>query len=74
MMRRRNGQLIMRIFRGFDTASRPADANTFVGQARTKLLASDSEGAAVHVYRVEFESGSRTNWPPSLGPAVSLLE
>jgi hypothetical protein len=58
MMRRRYGQLLMRIFRGFDTASRPADASTFVGQARTKLLASDSEGAAVHVYRVEFESGS----------------
>src|SRR5688572_27399078 len=73
MMRRGNGRLIMRIFRGFETALRPADANTFVGKARTKLLASDSEGAAVHVYRVEFESGSRTNWHVHSGPQWLLI-
>lgn len=62
MMGGAQGQPFMKIFRGVDTASRPADASSFVGPARTKLLASDSEGAAVHVYHVEFESGSRTNW------------
>ena len=63
----------MKIFRALDTASRRADTNSFVGSARTKLLASDSEGAAVHVYRVEFESGSRTNWHIHSGPQWLLV-
>jgi quercetin dioxygenase-like cupin family protein len=53
----------MNIFRGSDTPLRPADARSFVGPAHNKLLASsDDEGAPVHVYRVEFDDGGRTNW------------
>ena len=52
----------MRIFRNGDTTSKRADAQTFVGAAHTKLLASADENASVHVYRVDFEPGSRTNW------------
>jgi quercetin dioxygenase-like cupin family protein len=52
----------MRIFRDSDTASRPVDANSFVGPAVTKLLASSDDGNAVHVYRVAFDPGGRTNW------------
>jgi len=52
----------MRIFRNRETTSKPADAQTFVGAARTKLLAAAEDGAAVHVYRVDFEPGARTNW------------
>src|SRR5687767_14223682 len=63
----------MRIFRAFDTASRPADTSSFVGPARTKLLAPAGEGAAARVYRVESESGSRTNWHRHSGPQWLLI-
>ena len=63
----------MKIFPGLDSPSRPADAHSFVGPARTKLLASDSEGAEVHVYRVDFESSSRTNWHIHSGPQWLLI-
>ena len=52
----------MKIFRMAETAARAADANSFVGPAMTRLLASSDEGASVHVYRVEFGDGARTNW------------
>jgi quercetin dioxygenase-like cupin family protein len=53
----------MRIFRNNDSgASKPVDAQSFVGAAHTKLFASADDGAAVRVYRVDFESGARTNW------------
>jgi quercetin dioxygenase-like cupin family protein len=52
----------MNIFRGSDTPLRPADPTSFVGPAHTKLLASRDEGTPVHVYRVEFDDGGRTNW------------
>ena len=52
----------MQIFRDHDSASRPVDLRTFTGPARTKRLAAAEDGAAVHVYRVEFESGARTHW------------
>ena len=58
----------MKIFRGADTPSQPADANSFVGIARTKLLGLADDGAAVRVYRVEFEDGARTNWHTHSGP------
>jgi quercetin dioxygenase-like cupin family protein len=58
----------MVIFRDAATSSRAADSNSFVGTARTKLLASDQIAAPVHVYRVEFESGGRTNWHRHSGP------
>ena len=58
----------MRIFRDTDAPSRPADANSFSGPAATKLLASAEEGADVHVYRVAFEPGGRTNWHTHSGP------
>ena len=58
----------MRIFRNGDTTPRPVDATSFVGPATTRLLASADEGAAVHVYRVAFEPGGRTNWHIHSGP------
>jgi quercetin dioxygenase-like cupin family protein len=58
----------MRIFRDTDAPSRPVDANSFVGSAGTKLLASADEGASVNVYRVTFEPGGRTNWHTHSGP------
>src|SRR5262245_60627484 len=65
---------LMRIFRTHETELRPADAKTFVGAARTKLLASsDDPGASVHVYRVEFADGARTNWHTHSGPQWLLI-
>jgi quercetin dioxygenase-like cupin family protein len=58
----------MTIFRTADTPARPVDATSFVGPATTKLLASADEGAAVHVYRVAFDPGGRTNWHTHSGP------
>ncbi len=58
----------MKIFRNAEIEARPADATSFVGPALTKLLASSEQGAAVHVYRVEFNEGARTNWHTHSGP------
>ena len=58
----------MEIFRRSATPLRPADAKSFVGPAQTKLLASSDDGASVHVYRVEFDEGGRTNWHTHSGP------
>jgi quercetin dioxygenase-like cupin family protein len=58
----------MNIFRSSDTPLRPADAKSFVGPAQTKLLASSDDGAPVHLYRVEFDDGGRTNWHTHSGP------
>ncbi len=52
---------------------RSVDAKSFDGSARTQLLASANEGASVHVYRVEFESGGRTNWHRHSGPQWLLV-
>jgi quercetin dioxygenase-like cupin family protein len=63
----------MKVFKHADTQARPADAKSFVGPATTKLLASAEEGVGVHVYRVEFESGGRTNWHTHSGPQWLLI-
>jgi 4-carboxymuconolactone decarboxylase len=63
----------MKIFRGTETPMRPADPNSFVGTAQTKLLASSAEPPAVHVYRVAFELGGRTNWHTHTGPQWLLI-
>lgn len=63
----------MKIFRGADAPFRPADTTSFVGLARTQRLASDRAGASVQVYRVEFESGARTNWHVHSGPQWLLI-
>jgi len=64
----------MKLFRHADKAAAPADTKSFVGAARTKLLASsDDPGAAVHVYRVEFADGARTNWHTHSGPQWLLI-
>jgi quercetin dioxygenase-like cupin family protein len=52
----------MQIFRDAHTPLRAADTASFVGPAQTKLLASSDAGAPVHLYRVEFAEGGRTNW------------
>jgi quercetin dioxygenase-like cupin family protein len=58
----------MQIFRNAEIPLRPADANSFAGPARTKLLASNDTGASVHLYRVEFDDGGRTHWHIHSGP------
>src|SRR5262245_45880348 len=64
----------MKIFRLNDASIRTADPNSFVGAAETALLASSEDpGASVHVYRVEFAEGSRTNWPIHSGPQWLLV-
>ena len=52
----------MQIFRSTDIPVRPADPATFVGPAHMQPLASSDAGTPVHVYRVQFEAGGRTNW------------
>jgi quercetin dioxygenase-like cupin family protein len=56
------------IFRGDAVPFSPADVASFTGSARTKRLAADEVAVPVHVYRVEFESGGRTNWHTHSGP------
>jgi len=63
----------MRIFRNRETMSKPADVQTFVGPAWTKRLAAAEDGAAVHVYRVDFDSGARTNWHTHSGAQWLLV-
>jgi quercetin dioxygenase-like cupin family protein len=58
----------MHLFRDRAAPLGAADAATFSGPAHTKLLASSTEGAAVHMYRVEFGDGGRTNWHAHSGP------
>src|SRR5262245_13198903 len=58
----------MKIFRASDTPLGRGDPKTFVGTVQTKLLASDDVATPVHVYRVEFEDGGRTNWHVHSGP------
>ena len=58
----------MNIFRSSATPLRPVDAKSFVGPAQSKLLGSSDDGASVHVYRVEFDEGGRTNWHTHSGP------
>jgi quercetin dioxygenase-like cupin family protein len=58
----------MEIFRSASKPTRPADNTTFVGPSRMQQLAVSSEGLPVHVYRVEFGPGGRTNWHVHSGP------
>jgi 4-carboxymuconolactone decarboxylase len=58
----------MKAFHSIDAPLAPGDPKTFVGSVRTQRLASDEAGTPVHVYRVEFESGARTNWHIHSGP------
>jgi quercetin dioxygenase-like cupin family protein len=63
----------MKVFRGTDSPFHEADAASFVGPATTKLLASDEEHAAVHVYHVRFGPAARTNWHTHSGPQWLLV-
>ena len=63
----------MDIFRNQDSPMHPADATSFTGPARTKLLASSENATPVHVYRVEFDEGGRTNWHTHSGPQWLLI-
>jgi len=63
----------MQIFRGDDAPFKPADMHSFVGAARTKLLASDEQTSRVNVYQVQFDSGARTNWHTHSGPQWLLV-
>lgn len=62
----------MKIIRSGDSPFRPADTNSFVGPAKTKLLASDDEHGT-HVYHVQFGDGARTNWHTHSGPQWLLV-
>jgi quercetin dioxygenase-like cupin family protein len=63
----------MKIYRSADAPLKPADASSFTGDARTALLASDDDVTPVHVYRVEFAAGGRTNWHTHSGPQWLLI-
>lgn len=63
----------MRIFPLSDSPLRSADVKSFVGPAQTALLASSEEATPVHVYRVEFGRGGRTNWHTHSGPQWLLI-
>jgi quercetin dioxygenase-like cupin family protein len=58
----------MHIFSGAEAPLRPADPASFVGPARTGLLASSADAVPVHLYRVEFGERARTNWHAHSGP------
>jgi quercetin dioxygenase-like cupin family protein len=58
----------MEIFRHATVTLRPADPATFSGAAQTMLLASNEQDTPVHLYRVEFGQGGRTNWHTHSGP------
>ena len=63
----------MKIFGSTDTPLEIADAETFVGRAQRKRLASDAAGVPVAVYRVEFDPGARTNWHTHSGAQWLLV-
>jgi quercetin dioxygenase-like cupin family protein len=52
----------MNVFRSSAAPLGPADPSTFSGHARTARLASGEAGTPVHLYRVSFDDGARTNW------------
>jgi len=58
----------MKVFRAADSPLNPADPKTFTGPAMTARAAADDTGTPVHVYRVVFERGARTNWHVHSGP------
>lgn len=61
------------MFRHRDSPLRPADSKSFVGPAQTTLVAASDEGTPVHVYRVVFNDGARTNWHVHSGPQWLLV-
>ena len=63
----------MKTFLISEVPAQPGDPNTFTGTVRTRRLGSDTGGVPVHVYRVEFESGGRTNWHTHSGPQWLLV-
>lgn len=58
----------MKVFRAADAPLNPADPKTFSGRALTARAAADDTALPVHVYRVVFEQGARTNWHIHTGP------
>jgi quercetin dioxygenase-like cupin family protein len=58
----------MKVFRAIEAPLKAADGTTFTGLARTARVAADEDATPVHVYRVEFEPGGRTNWHVHSGP------
>jgi len=63
----------MKVFRATDAPFRSADPATFTGGARTARVASDDAGTPVHIYKVAFEPGGRTNWHVHSGPQWLLV-
>ena len=63
----------MRIFRGADSPAGPADPSSFSGPAMTQRLAVDEAVTPVHIYRVSFDPGGRTNWHTHTGPQWLLI-
>jgi quercetin dioxygenase-like cupin family protein len=58
----------MKIFRAARVPLNAADPEHFSGVAHMKRLAEDDTGTPVHVYRVVFGDGARTNWHKHSGP------
>ena len=63
----------MKIFRRGDAPREAADERTFTGPTHIQRLAQDAQGVPVHVYRVEFADGGRTNWHAHSGAQWLLV-
>jgi quercetin dioxygenase-like cupin family protein len=63
----------MQVFHGTDSPLQPVDSKSFVGRARAQRLAEAEAALPVVVYRVEFESGGRTNWHVHSGAQWLLI-
>jgi quercetin dioxygenase-like cupin family protein len=63
----------MKVFRGTEVTPTIADSHSFVGHALTQKLAAADDGTPVVIYRVEFDSGARTNWHTHSGPQWLLV-
>src|SRR5262245_39391068 len=63
----------MKIFRILDASPVPTTGASFTGAAKSRRLAAHDAPYDVHVYRVEFEAGSRTHWHVHSGPQWLLV-
>jgi quercetin dioxygenase-like cupin family protein len=63
----------MKTFRSQDSPRQPGDPKTFAGPVHTQRLAVDDGETPVHIYRVEFDDGGRTNWHTHSGPQWLLI-
>ena len=64
---------VVKLFRPEDFESVSIDPKSFAGGVRSIKVASDVGGVSVHVYRVEFDAGGRTEWHRHTGAQWLLI-